>query len=325
MRPGSYSPVPVGRSIPTVFDAIKQAFPDSEIIQCDGCGISGEDFEFALSDQNHLKDIKAEKIAENIEKAVSAARECDLVIFCGGDDNITSGEGRDRCELSLCGRQSELIERLHETGKPLVFVMIHGKPLSIERESEVSNAVVSCWFCGEFGAQAICDVLSGRVNPGGKLPFSLPRRSSMIPCYYSMLPGASNKYYEGKGDALYPFGHGLSYTDFEYSGLELNVIGKNTVSVKLKVKNTGNVTGDECVQIYVTDCESTVVTPKLLLKDFKRITLEPGEERGLEFTLGEKAFMLLNQKYEWVVEPGTFRISAASSSSDIRQSGEVTL
>lgn len=203
--------------------------------------------------------------------------------------------------------------------------MIHGKPLSIERESEVSNAVVSCWFCGEFGAQAICDVLSGRVNPGGKLPFSLPRRSSMIPCYYSMLPGASNKYYEGKGDALYPFGHGLSYTDFEYSGLELNVIGKNTVSVKLKVKNTGNVTGDECVQIYVTDCESTVVTPKLLLKDFKRITLEPGEERGLEFTLGEKAFMLLNQKYEWVVEPGTFRISAASSSSDIRQSGEVTL
>ena len=140
-----------------------------------------------------------------------------------------------------------------------------------------------------------------------------------------MLPGASNEYYEGTGKALYPFGYGMSYTEFEYSDLQLEVIGENTVSVKLNVKNIGEIVGDEIVQIYVEDCESTVVTPDLLLKDFKRVTLEPGESKNLEFVLDEKAFRLINQKYEWVVEPGTFRICAAASSDDIRLSGKIEL
>ena len=212
------------------------------------------------------------------------------------------------------------MKTLAETGKPIVFAMIHGKPLAIKEESELSSAVLSCWFGGESGPQAICDVLLGKINPGGKLPFSLPRRSTMIPCYYSMLPGASNEYYEGKGDALYPFGFGLSYTQFEYSDMIVTVTGKTDANVKLKVKNIGKVSGDEVVQIYVEDCESSVVTPNLLLKDFKRITLDPDEEKEVEFNLGYDAFKLLNQDYEWVVEPGNFRICAASSSRDIRLS-----
>ena len=325
VRLGGYSAKPVGRQLKTIYDVLKKELPDCEILQCDGCGISDSSFEFALSDQNHLKDIKAEEQTDNLAQAIKLANECDLIIFCGGDDNISSGEGRDRCELTLCGRQSELIKRLSETGKPVIFAMIHGKPLAISEESEICDAVISCWFGGESGPQAICDVLLGKVNPGGKLPFSLPRRSTMIPCYYSLLPGASNEYYEGNGDALYPFGFGLSYTEFEYSDLVVTKTGKTDVNVKLIVKNIGNVKGDEVVQIYVEDCESSVVTPLLLLKDFKRITLEPDQTQSIEFNLGYDAFKLMNRDYEWDVEPGTFRICAASSSRDIKLSTEIEL
>ncbi len=325
IRLGGYSAKPVGRQLKTIYDVLSKKLPDCEIHQCDGCSISDSSFEFALSDQNHLKDIKAEEQTEDIAQAIKIANECDLVIFCGGDDNISSGEGRDRCELTLCGRQSELIRKLSKTGKPIVFAMIHGKPLAISEESEICDAVLSCWFGGESGPQAICDVLLGKVNPGGKLPFSLPRRSTMIPCYYSILPGASNEYYEGSGDALYPFGFGLSYTEFEYSDLEVTKTGKTDVNVKVNVKNIGKVKGDEVVQIYVEDCESSVVTPLLLLKDFKRITLAPDEIQQVEFNLGYDAFKLMNRDYEWDVEPGTFRICAASSSRDIRLSAEIEL
>ncbi len=325
IRLGGYSAKPVGRTFRTIFDILKRELPDCEVIQCDGCGISDGNFEFALSDQHHLMGIKAERQNENIEEAIKIANDCDLIVFCGGDDTISSGEGRDRCELTLCGRQSELMKKLFETGKPMIFAMIHGKPLAIKKESDMCEAVLSCWFGGESGSQAICDVMLGKVNPAGRLPFSLPRRSTMIPCYYSMLPGASNEYYEGKGDALYPFGFGLSYTEFEYSDISVERTGKTDVKVSLKVKNIGKITGDEVVQIYVEDCESSVVTPLLLLKDFKRISLLPYEEKQLEFNLNYNAFKLMNQDYEWVVEPGKFKIYAASSSRDIRLETEIEL
>ena len=325
VRLGGYSAKIVDRELETIYKVLKAELPEAEIVQCDGCGISGDDFKFALGDQHHLAGIKAEAQTEDMETAVKLAEESDLVIFCGGDDTISSGEGRDRCELTLCGKQGELMKKLSETGKPMVFVMIHGKPLVIKEESEMCNAVLSCWFGGEKGPQAICDVLLGKVNPGGKLPFSLPRRSTMIPCYYSMLPGASNEYYEGRGDALYPFGFGLSYTTFEYKNMTLEKTGDTDVKATVTVKNTGDVAGDEVVQIYVEDCESSVVTPRVLLKDFKRVTLAPGEEKTIEFNLGYNAFRLMNQAYEWVVEPGTFRISAGSSSRDLHLTEEIEL
>ena len=325
VRLGGYSAKIVDRELETIYKVLKEMLPDAEIVQADGCGISGDDFKFALGDQHHLAGIKAEAHTEDMDAAVKLAKESDLVIFCGGDDTISSGEGRDRCELTLCGKQSELMKKLSETGKPMVFVMIHGKPLVIKEESEMCNAVLSCWFGGEKGPSAMCDVLLGNVNPGGKLPFSLPRRSTMIPCYYSMLPGASNEYYEGRGDALYPFGFGLSYTTFEYKKLSLEKTGETDVKVTVTVKNTGDIAGDEVVQIYVEDCESSVVTPRVLLKDFKRVTLAPNEEKTIEFNLGYNAFRLMNQAYEWVVEPGTFKISAGSSSRDLHLTEEIDL
>lgn len=323
---GGYSAMPVGRKLETVFDVLSRKLPNTKIVQHDGCGISGNDASaFALSDQQHLCFDRGTAITDSLDEAVEAAKGCEFIVYCGGDDLVSSGEGRDRCELTLCGRQRELILRLAAIGKPLIVVLSNGKPLDISAESEVANAVVETWFGGECGAAAIVEALIGEINPGGKLPFSLPRRSTMIPCYYSMLPGSSNEYYEGSGTALYPFGFGLSYTTFEYSDLCLERTGETDVDVSVTVKNTGAVEGDEVVQIYVEDCHSTVVTPPMLLKAFKRITLAPGESRTITFNLGYEAFRLMNASYEWVVEPGDFRIMAASSSRDIRLKAIITL
>ena len=258
-------------------------------------------------------------------QAEIAIDEADVIVFVGGDDEQTSGECHDRSELALFGRQRELILRLCALGVPVVLVLENGKPLELLEESRGCAAIVETWFGGERGAKAIVEALLGKINPGGRLPFSLPRKSGMIPCYYSMLPGKSNDYFEGDGSALYPFGFGLSYTTFAYSDLKLTRTGETDVDVSVTVENTGDRTGDEVVQIYVDDSESSVVTPPLLLKAFRRVTLSPGEKQTLHFHLDKNAFRLMNAKYEWVVEPGKFRICAASSSRDIRLEGTVIL
>ncbi|MBR6772329.1 MAG: glycoside hydrolase family 3 C-terminal domain-containing protein [Clostridia bacterium] len=324
---GGYSAGPVGRKLASVYDVLQKELGGKlDIRRCDGCGISGEEAHpFGLADQQHLQFDNGPVIKDSLDEAVELAKNSDLIIFVGGDDRISSGEGRDRCELTLCGRQRELLLRLSALGKPLILVLENGKPLDLSAETAISNAIVEAWFNGEMGAYAIVDALLGKINPAGRLPFSLPRRSTMIPCYYSMLPGSSNEYYEGDGSALYPFGFGLSYTSFEYSDLSIEKLGATDVRVRLNVKNVGEVPGDEVVQLYVEDCESTVVTPPKLLKGFRRISLEPSEEKTVTFDLDEKAFRLMNARYEWVVEPGDFRIMAGASSRDIRLEGVVTL
>ncbi len=323
---GNYSSTPVYVEITSVYEELKKALPGIDIVQADGCGIC-DDFELSgiAADQPHLKREKLAKIEDALDDAVRLAEGADVIIFVGGDNELTSGECHDRCELTLSGRQRELILRLSGLGAPVVLVLENGRPLELSKESEVCSAILETWFGGECGAKAVAEALTGKINPGGKLPYSLPRSSGMIPCYYSMFTGKSNDYIEGDGSALYLFGHGLSYTSFEYSDLELIKTGDTDVTVKVTVQNTGKVSGDEAVQIYVEDCESTVVTPPILLKAFKRVTLAPGEKQTLEFSLDFNSFRLMNAKYEWVVEPGKFRICAASSSRDIRLEGFITL
>ncbi|MBQ7595266.1 MAG: glycoside hydrolase family 3 C-terminal domain-containing protein, partial [Clostridia bacterium] len=325
VRLGGYCTKPEDRHLDTVYDVLKRELPENEILQSHGCAIGFDNFKFELGDQHHLAQLHFEALEDSQDEALKIAKQGDVIIFCGGDDDFSSGEGRDRCDISLCGKQKELLEKLSELGKPIVLVLIHGRPLAIADEVKFSDAVLSFWFNGEQGAQAVFDVLSGKVNPAGRLPFSLPRNNNMIPCYYSMLPGRSNNYYEGDGTALYEFGYGLSYTKFDYTAMTVEKTGKTDAKVKVTVKNSGGRAGDEVVQIYVEDCESTVVTPDVLLKAFKRITLEPGEEKTVEFDLDYNAFRLMNAKYEWVVEPGTFRIYAGASSRNLRLNKEIVL
>jgi len=248
-----------------------------------------------------------------------------VIVFVGGDDTVTSGEGRDRCELTLYGPQRKLIEDLAALGKPMALVLENGKPLDISRESQLSNAVLMAFFGGEAGAKAIAQALLGHISPAGRLPISLPRSSTRIPCYYSMLPGGDASFMEGPKNALYPFGFGLSYTSFSYRDLTLEKTGLCDVTVSCSITNEGPVDADEVVQLYIDDVESSVVTPELLLKDFRRVFLKAGQTERVTFRLGYDQFKLMDIRYNWTVEPGVFRILIGASSRDIRLEGTVTL
>lgn len=255
---------------------------------------------------------------ENIDKAVAAAEKSDVAIVVCGDNQVTSGEGMDRCDLKLYGRQNELIERVSKTGTPVVLVLQCGKPVDIFKERNFAEGIIISWFGGEFGAKAIRDVLFGEICPGGKLPVSFPKSVGHLPCYYSMLPGGSPAYLEGDRGALYPFGFGLSYTSFEYSNLKIEKHGRYDYTVSVDVTNTGDADGDEIVQLYVEDICSSIVTPPLLLKGFRRLSLKAGECKTAVMKLDFDSFKLLDKSFKWVVEPGKFSIKIGASSSDIR-------
>ena len=323
---GGYSSVPQF-PIPSIYDELREALGDEVTIrQCSGCAITpGRNEPRIVDGQPHLNTGAEEELADEVEEAVAIAAGCEVVIMVGGDNTITSGEGRDRCELTLNGRQRELIEKLAALHKPLILVLENGKPLDLSLESELCDAVVMAFFGGESGAKAIVEMLLGRFSPAGRLPISLPRSSTRIPCYYSMLPGGAPEFLEGPKDALYPFGFGLSYTRFAYSGLHIEKTGQYDVTVCCTVQNVGSMDGDEVVQLYLDDVESSVVTPPKLLKGFERIHLRRGESTTVTFQLNEASFRLMDIRYHWTVEPGLFRVLVGAASNDIRLEGEVIL
>ena len=325
-RIGGYSSTPQF-AIPSVYEELKAALGEGVTVrQCNGCAITYDKKQPRVVDgQPHLYSEGEDEILDEMEEAVSIAATCDAVIFIGGDNTITSGEGRDRCELTLNGRQRELIEKLAVLGKPLILVLENGKPLELSRENEVCDAILMTFFGGETGARAIVEALTGQLNPAGRLPLSLPRSSTRIPCYYSMLPGGAGDFLEGPKNALFPFGYGLSYTQFAYSGLVIDQIADEHFAVHCNVKNTGSMDGDEVVQLYIDDTEGSVVRPPMLLKGFKRIHVRAGETCHVIFQLNRSHFELMDIHYAWTVEPGDFRILIGAGSRDIRLEGKITL
>lgn len=326
-RVGGYSSVPDGYEVKSVYDELKEAIgEESEIIQCSGCGIpKGTQAITAENGQFHLVEVYDEDEDTSIEQAVEAARESDVVIFVGGDNNFTSGEGHDRSDLRLPGKQREMILEVAKTGKPLILVFENGRSIDLSEEVKVANAILLSWFGGEFGAKAIVDTLLGKNNPAGRLPVSFPADSNRIPCYYSILPNFFENMFEGERKARYPFGFGLSYTKFEYSNLKVEKTGATDFTVKADVKNIGEVDGDEVVQLYVNDVVSSIVTPLKLLQGFERISLKAGETKTVEFVLNFDSFKLLNKDYKWVVEDGKFEIMIGAASNDIRLSQTVEI
>lgn len=256
---------------------------------------------------------------DDMERAVELAKKSDVAVLVCGDNKVTSGEGMDRCDLKLYGKQQELIRRVCEVNSSVILVLENGKPVDLSWEKEHVSSILAAWFGGELGGRAIADVLFGDVNPGGRLPVSFPKSVGHLPCYYSMLPGGSPFYLEGARRELFCFGHGLSYTEFSYADLKVeHVGGPYDYLVSAAVKNVGDRAGDEVVQLYVNDICSSVVTPGLLLQGFERIHLEAGEEKTVTFRLDFDSFKLLNKNFEWVVEPGEFSIMVGASSRDIR-------
>ncbi|WP_375195826.1 glycoside hydrolase family 3 N-terminal domain-containing protein [Sphingobium sp.] len=268
--------------------------------------------------------------AENrrlIAQAVEAARNVDRIVLTLGDTEQSSREGwadnhlGDRPSLDLVGEQQQLFDALKALGKPITVVLINGRPASTVKVSEQANAILEGWYLGEQGGNAVADVLFGDVNPGGKLPVTVPRSVGQLPMFYNAKPSARRGYLFDTTDPLYPFGFGLSYTSFDLSAPRLSAtrigIG-GTASVSVDVRNSGQREGDEVVQLYVRDKVSSVTRPVKELKGFQRVTLKPGEVRTVSFTVGPEALQMWNDHMDRVVEPGDFEIMTGNSSVNLK-------
>jgi beta-glucosidase len=262
-----------------------------------------------------------------IEEAVSAARNADQIVLAIGDTEQTSREGwakshlGDRDSLDLVGEQQALFAALHALGKPIAVVLINGRPASTVRIADETNALLEGWYLGEQGGNAVADVLFGDVNPGGKLPVTIPRSVGQLPMFYNAKPSARRGYLFDSVAPLYPFGYGLSYTSFDIGapGLSQDRIGVNgSVTVSVPVRNTGTRAGDETVQVYVHQRVSSVTRSIKELKAFRRITLKPGESTTVAFSLTSEAFRLWNVSMQRVVEPGAFEIMVGPDSADLK-------
>ena len=260
---------------------------------------------------------------EGFTNAIEAAKMSDAVVLVVGGSRKTGGEGVDRSNLDLYGVQNELVEAIHRTGKPIIVVLINGRPLTINYIAENIPSILETWYLGMRSGDAIADAIFGDTNPGGKLTVSFPRDVGQLPVTYLERPdfigSGKGLYKDADKSPLFPFGYGLSYTTFEYGTPKLesatiNTDGSTTVSVE--VTNTGKREGDAVVQMYVRDDYASVGRYLKMLKGFERITLKPGETKTVTFKLGFDELNVLNQDMKKVVEPGTFTISVGASSVD---------
>ncbi|HEU0252293.1 MAG TPA: glycoside hydrolase family 3 N-terminal domain-containing protein [Pyrinomonadaceae bacterium] len=263
------------------------------------------------------------------QQAVDIAKQSDVAVVFVGETHDMVGEAASRSSLDLPGRQMELVQAIHATGKPTVVVLVNGRPLSIGWIVNNVPAILESWMGGTQSGNAIADILFGDVNPSAKLPVSFPRTVGQVPMYYNYMntgrpPEAENrytsKYLDQPWTPLYPFGYGLSYTKFKISNLQLSaprIAATGKLTVTAEVENVGKRPGDEVVQLYIRDLVASMTRPVKELKGFQRVTLRPGEKRKLEFTLGSEHLGFWNREMRYVVEPGEFRVMVGVSSADV--------
>ncbi|MEO8334434.1 MAG: glycoside hydrolase family 3 N-terminal domain-containing protein [bacterium] len=258
-----------------------------------------------------------------IDSAVAIARRSTVAIVVAG---IEEGEFRDRAKLGLPGHQTEMIERVAQTGTPTIVVLIGGSAITAGRWMDRVGAVIDAWYPGDEGGHAVADVLFGDYDPAGRLPMTWPIAEGQLPLVYNHKPtGRGDDYLDLTGQPLFPFGFGLSYTTFAYSDFAISphTIGvTDSIVVRCRVTNTGARTGDEVVQLYLRDLQASVARPIVQLAGFQRVHLAPGESREVRFTIGRAQLQMLDAEMRWVVEPGTFRVLVGASSRDIRLRGD---
>ena len=319
---GDYTAPQEDSNVKTVLDGIITKLSPSRVEYVRGCAIR-------------------DTTVNEIEQAIEAARRSEVVIVVvggssardfktsyketgaavaeeGSVSDMECGEGFDRASLSLLGRQQELLESLQKTGKPLIVVYIEGRPLEKNWASEYADALLTAYYPGQEGGNAIADVLFGDYNPSGRLPISVPRSVGQIPVYYNKKAPRNHEYVEVSFSPLYSFGYGMSYTTFEYSDLQVVQKSARCFEVSFKVKNTGKCDGEEVAQLYMRDEYASVVQPMKQLKHFERFHLKKGEEKKVTFVLTEEDFFLVNYTLKKVVESGNFHLMIGAASNDIR-------
>jgi beta-glucosidase len=263
--------------------------------------------------------------SSGFSEAVRIGAAADAVVMVVGEHADMSGEAASRSEIGLPGVQAELVKRILSIGRPLVLVLMNGRPLTIPWEANHVSAILEAWFPGIQSGNAVADVLFGDVNPGGKLPISFPRSTGQIPVHYDYKNTGrpptelkyTSKYLDVPNTPLFPFGHGLSYTTFEYKNLNrarTSVKKGETMEISVEVRNVGGRDGDEVVQLYIRDMVASVTRPVRQLKGFARVFIAAGASRTVKFKLPSDALAFYDMNMKWVVEPGKFKIFAGGSS-----------
>jgi beta-glucosidase len=321
---GDYSPKKITQHVVSILEGIKAAAgQQAKVVWARGCGVLG-------SDKSGFPD------------AVRAAKGADVAIVVVGEnqgrndvdeekDPPTDGEGHDVASLDLTGVQEDLVKAVYETGTPTVVVLVNGRPLSTRWTAEHVPAMVEAWRPGERGGQAVADVLFGDYNPSGRLAITIPRHSGQLPAYYNYKPSKAywiknqkRGYADMPATPLYPFGYGLSYTDYQYTNLRVapeEIHAGGTARVSFEVKNTGGRVGTETAQLYIHETASPVSVPIKQLRGFEQVNLKPGETKTVTFTLGPEDLQLLDIDMHWRVVPGDFEIMAGRSSDDLPLNG----
>lgn len=269
-----------------------------------------------------------------LEKAVAAAKKSDVAVVVVGDNEATSREAwaeshlGDRASLNLLGEQQELVDAIIATGKPTIVILIGGRPLAINKIARTAPAIIEGWYLGQETGTAVARVLFGDVNPSGKLPVSFPRSVGHIPAYYNYKPSAKRGYAFDQTSALFAFGHGLSYTTFDYSDLKVNktsIRAGEMIDVSVIVTNTGERGGEEVVQLYINDPIASVTQPVKLLKGFKRIALVPKESKKVTFSISANQLGFYDRNRSFTLEPGKINLMLGAASDDIRLTGEFNI
>ena len=310
---------PSNAPIKTVYKGIKEALPRAKVVYKKGCEIVDPHF----PESEVLPFDITPKEQQMMDEAIEAAKSAEVVIMVLGGSEVTVREERSRTSLDLPGRQEELLKAVCKLGKPTILVMIDGN-----YAKKYVPAILHAWFPGEFCGQAVAETIFGDNNPGGRLAVTFPKSVGQIPFAFPFKPGSDSGCGTSVTGALFPFGHGLSYTTFEYSNLRISpeqqgVLGE--VKVSCTVKNTGKRIGDEVVQLYLRDEISSVTTYVKILRGFERITLQPNEEKEVTFTLSPQDLAIWDKNMKFQVEPGTFKVMIGASSKDIKLEGKFTI
>ncbi|MEB0075779.1 beta-glucosidase BglX [Pseudomonas sp. CCI3.2] len=329
---GSWSARGVASQVVTVYDGLATALGNQgSLLYAQGANVTDSTEVIDYLGDALVIDPRPETAM--IDEAVKAAAQADVVVAVLGESKGMSGEAASRTSLDLPGRQSQLLTALKATGKPLVLVLMNGRPLSVGAEQDQADAVLETWFSGTEGGNAIADVLFGDYNPSGKLPITFPRSVGQIPSYYNHLntgrpfvPGHSRTfsslYYDQLDGPLYPFGYGLSYTDFSLSDVTLSTTALSrdgALDASVRVKNTGQRDGATVVQLYIQQVLGSISRPVKELKGFQKIRLKAGEEKTVHFTVDEDSLKFYNAELKYVAEPGAFNLQIGLDSQYVKQ------
>ena len=320
---GAWSFIADAKDVMTLHEAVQEQYVSENSTFCQGSPMLGADVCLEGFGEQQQQSYTKEQEEHMLQEAVQAAEEADIVVLAIGEDRLQSGEATSNANIRIPEVQEALLDRIAEVNQNIVVVLFSGRPLDIREINKKAKAILQVWLPGTEGARAIADTLFGKYNPSGKLPMSFPYCVGQVPVHYNEYSTGRphvegkdkdrfrSKYLDIPNEPLYPFGYGLSYTTFEVSDIHLDRTWMDTsgqIEAEVTVKNTGNCTGTETLQLYIHDIAASVVRPVRELKDFKKVTLRPGEEKKVVFTITEQQLLFLTENGIYESEAGEFEI-----------------